>query len=161
MPWKECHVVDERLRFVGRMLDAEKMAPLCAEFGISRKTGSRSATAEHRQSEAASRADRALRRFYPRVTRPQQSSRTLKLWMERVLSSNRVPAAYVSGRPVLASRHRFTHTHCFHLVRLFLPRSPIPRFNCRETPRKSRRHTPQVISSGVRRAWRGAEPRGA
>ncbi len=100
MPWKECHVVDERLRFVGRMLDAEKMAPLCAEFGISRKTGSRSATPEHRQSEAASRADRALRRFYPRVTRPQQSSRTLKLWMERVLSSNRVPAAYVSGRPV-------------------------------------------------------------
>ena len=39
MPWKECHVVDERLRFVARLLDGEKMAPLCAEFGISRKTG--------------------------------------------------------------------------------------------------------------------------
>jgi len=39
MPWKECHVMDERLRFVGRLLDGEKMAPLCAEFGISRKTG--------------------------------------------------------------------------------------------------------------------------
>ena len=39
MPWKECHVMDERLRFVARRLEGEKMAPLCAEFGISRKTG--------------------------------------------------------------------------------------------------------------------------
>jgi putative transposase len=39
MPWKECHVMDERLRFVARVLEGEKMAPLCAEFGISRKTG--------------------------------------------------------------------------------------------------------------------------
>ena len=39
MPWKECHPVDERLRFVARLLDGEKMAPLCHEFGISRKTG--------------------------------------------------------------------------------------------------------------------------
>ena len=39
MPWKECHVVDERLRFIARRLDGEKMADLCAEFGISRKTG--------------------------------------------------------------------------------------------------------------------------
>jgi putative transposase len=39
MPWKECHPVDERLRFVARLLDGEKMAPLCVEFGISRKTG--------------------------------------------------------------------------------------------------------------------------
>jgi len=39
MPWKECHVVDERLRFVARLLDGEKMAALCKECGISRKTG--------------------------------------------------------------------------------------------------------------------------
>jgi putative transposase len=39
MPWKECHVMDERLRFVARLLDGEKMATLCAEFDISRKTG--------------------------------------------------------------------------------------------------------------------------
>jgi len=31
--------MDERLRFVARRLEGEKMAPLCAEFGISRKTG--------------------------------------------------------------------------------------------------------------------------
>jgi putative transposase len=31
--------MDERLRFVARLLEGEKMAPVCAEFGISRKTG--------------------------------------------------------------------------------------------------------------------------
>jgi len=39
MPWKECHVEDERLRFVARLLDGETMTALCAAFGISRKTG--------------------------------------------------------------------------------------------------------------------------
>jgi transposase InsO family protein len=39
MPWRECNRMDERLRFVARLLDGEKMAPLCREFGISRKTG--------------------------------------------------------------------------------------------------------------------------
>jgi hypothetical protein len=39
MPWKECNKMDERVRFVARLLEGEKMAPLCRSFGISRKTG--------------------------------------------------------------------------------------------------------------------------
>src|SRR6185436_20178022 len=39
MPWKECSTVDERMRFVARFLEGEKMAGLCREFDISRKTG--------------------------------------------------------------------------------------------------------------------------
>ena len=39
MPWKESSVMDERLRFVARLLDGEAMTDLCREFGISRKTG--------------------------------------------------------------------------------------------------------------------------
>jgi transposase InsO family protein len=39
MPWKESSVMDERLRFVGRLLDGEQMSLVCREFGISRKTG--------------------------------------------------------------------------------------------------------------------------
>jgi hypothetical protein len=39
MPWKACHIMDERLRFVARLLDGERMTTLCTEFGISRKTG--------------------------------------------------------------------------------------------------------------------------
>jgi hypothetical protein len=37
MPWKEGSVVEERLRFVARLLDGETMTELCREFGISRK----------------------------------------------------------------------------------------------------------------------------
>jgi putative transposase len=39
MPWKELSKMDERMRFVARLLDGEKMAVLCREFDISRKTG--------------------------------------------------------------------------------------------------------------------------
>jgi len=39
MPWKESSVMDERLRFVARLLEGEQMSLLCREFGISRKTG--------------------------------------------------------------------------------------------------------------------------
>ena len=45
MPWKECSVVEERLRFVARLLDGEAMTELCREFGISRKTGYKILTA--------------------------------------------------------------------------------------------------------------------
>src|SRR5262249_51403026 len=39
MPWKESSVMEERLRFVARLLEGEPMTELCREFGISRKTG--------------------------------------------------------------------------------------------------------------------------
>jgi transposase InsO family protein len=39
MPWKECSVMDGRLRFVAKVLDGESMSDVCREFGISRKTG--------------------------------------------------------------------------------------------------------------------------
>ena len=39
MPWKECSVMDEKMRFVARLIEGEPMAELCREFGISRPTG--------------------------------------------------------------------------------------------------------------------------
>ena len=39
MPWKECSVTEERLRFVARLLEGEGMSEVCRDFGISRKTG--------------------------------------------------------------------------------------------------------------------------
>ena len=39
MPWRESSVMEERLRFVARLLEGEGMSELCREFGISRKTG--------------------------------------------------------------------------------------------------------------------------
>jgi hypothetical protein len=29
MPWKECSVMDERLRFVAKLLDGESMSEVC------------------------------------------------------------------------------------------------------------------------------------
>ena len=37
MPWKECSVVEVRLRFVTRLLDGEAMTELGREFGMSRR----------------------------------------------------------------------------------------------------------------------------
>jgi transposase InsO family protein len=39
MPWKASSVMEERLRFVVRLLDGEAMTDVCRDFGISRKTG--------------------------------------------------------------------------------------------------------------------------
>ena len=39
MPWKELSVMDERTKFIARLLEGEKMTHLCEEYGISRKTG--------------------------------------------------------------------------------------------------------------------------
>ena len=39
MPWKASSVMEERLRFVARLLDGEAMTDVCRDFGISRKTG--------------------------------------------------------------------------------------------------------------------------
>ena len=38
MPWKECSL-DERMKFIARLLDGEMMSAVCREFNISRKTG--------------------------------------------------------------------------------------------------------------------------
>ena len=34
MPWNECKSMDERLGFVARVLEGEKMSSLCREFGM-------------------------------------------------------------------------------------------------------------------------------
>jgi len=39
MPWKESTAVNERMKFIYRLEDGEKMTDLCREFNISRKTG--------------------------------------------------------------------------------------------------------------------------
>jgi transposase len=41
MPWKASSVMEERLRFVARLLDGEAMTDVCREFGVSRNTGSK------------------------------------------------------------------------------------------------------------------------
>ncbi|HZN29143.1 MAG TPA: helix-turn-helix domain-containing protein, partial [Xanthobacteraceae bacterium] len=39
MSWKASSVMEERPRFVARLLEGEAMTDVCRDFGISRKTG--------------------------------------------------------------------------------------------------------------------------
>ena len=39
MPRQACYKMDERLRFVARLLEADAMGVLCRGFDVSRKTG--------------------------------------------------------------------------------------------------------------------------
>lgn len=60
MPWKECSVMEERLRFVARILEGESMTDVCREFGISRKTGYKLMD-RYREEGAVALADRSRR----------------------------------------------------------------------------------------------------
>ena len=60
MPWKDGSVMDERLRFVARLLDGESMRDVCREFGISRKTGYRIFN-RYKQDGAYALCDRSRR----------------------------------------------------------------------------------------------------
>jgi transposase InsO family protein len=60
MPWKECSAMEERLRFVARLLEGEAMTEVCREFGISRKTGYK-ILARYRDEGSAALTDRSRR----------------------------------------------------------------------------------------------------
>jgi transposase len=60
MPWKECSVMEERLRFVARLLEGESMTDVCREFGISRKTGYKLFERYREEGPVALAAARAL-----------------------------------------------------------------------------------------------------
>ena len=60
MPWKECSVMDERLRFVARILEGEPMTGVCRAFGIARKTGYK-LFARYKEDGPVALADRSRR----------------------------------------------------------------------------------------------------
>ena len=76
MPWNESTKMDEKLRFVSRFLDGEKIAPLCAEFGISRVTG-------HKIIERYK--DSGLEAFSDRSRRPFRQANRLPFQVEQLI----------------------------------------------------------------------------
>ena len=72
MPWKECSVRDECVRFVARLLEGEKMAALCREFAISRKTGYKIFD-RYKESGLEALTDRSRRPWRYGNQLPQQS----------------------------------------------------------------------------------------
>jgi putative transposase len=76
MPWKEYSVMDERMKFVVRLLDGEKMSALCREYGISRKTGYKFWD-RYKMSGAQAFADRSRRPYRYANQLPVQVERTI------------------------------------------------------------------------------------
>jgi putative transposase len=104
MPWKECQVVDERLRFVARLLDGEQMARLCTEFGISRKTGYKI----HERYK-----DCGVQGLTDRSRRPYRQANQLPLPVERLIV--RLKRDFPSwGAPKIRDRigKRWPSVHC-------------------------------------------------
>jgi transposase InsO family protein len=83
MPWKECSVMEERLRFVGRLLEGEAMTDVCREFGISRKTGYKiyDRYKEHGLEALTDRSRRPVR--YANQLPPQIESEIIRLKQEK------------------------------------------------------------------------------
>ena len=83
MPWKESSVMDERLRFVARLLEGEAMTDLCIEFGISRKTGYK-IYGRYKESGAEALTDRSRRPWrYASQLPPQLEARIVGLKREK------------------------------------------------------------------------------
>ena len=60
MPWKAYSAMEERLRFVARLLEGEAMTDVCREFGISRKSGYK-LLGRYRDEGGAALTDRSRR----------------------------------------------------------------------------------------------------
>ena len=107
MLWKESSVMDERLRFVARLLEGEPMSDLCREFQISRKTGYKILD-RYKQSGSEALTDRSRRPYrYANQLPPQLEAQIVglkkdkphwgarkirELLLRRLPSHDRVPA---------------------------------------------------------------------
>lgn len=93
--------MDERLRFIARLLDGEKLSVVCEDFGISRKTGDKiferykdaglvgltdRSRRPHRQRQSAADGGRELivrlKKEYPHWGAPKLRERLKQRWPE-------------------------------------------------------------------------------
>jgi transposase InsO family protein len=98
MPWNESTKMDEKLKFVSRYLDGEKIATLCQAFGISRVTG-------HKIIDRYK--DSGLEAFTDRSRKPFRQANRLPFQVEQLIV-NLKKEFPTWGAPKLRDR---IHTH--------------------------------------------------
>ncbi len=98
MPWNESTKMYEKLKFLSRYLDGEKISTLCQEFGISRVTG-------HKIIERYK--DSSLKAFTDNFRRPFRQANRLPFQIERLIA-NLKRECPTWGAPKLRDR---IHTH--------------------------------------------------
>ena len=90
MPWKECKPMDERLRFVARLLEGEQMARLCREFGINAPLG----------------AKRGITELTVKISDPALDARSLRLALEGPGGSTVAPDTVRAVEDAILTRAR-------------------------------------------------------
>jgi putative transposase len=136
--------MDERLRFVARLLDGEKMAMVCEEFGISRKTG-------YKIFERYK--DSGVRGLTDRTRRPHRYANRLPVAIEKLIV--RLKKEYPSwGAPKLRERlrQRWPDVLCpaISTVHAVLDRHSLVK-------RRSRRRRPRLTGTSL--SWPAAANR--
>src|SRR6516165_7246598 len=99
MPWKASSVMEERLRFVARLLDGETMTDVCRDFGISRKTGYKIFD-RYKEHGLEALSDRSRRPRCP-------AARTARRGDEAVAKGTPLSERMASGRPRSRKRTLF------------------------------------------------------
>ena len=135
MPWKECSVMDERLRFVARLLDGEAMSEVCREFGISRKTGYKIFTRYK---------DQGIEALCDRSRRPVRYANQLPPQIENQIVTLKQEKPHWGARKIREL-----------LVRRLSGRPPDPRQEhhpCRLAPARAGQRHPPAASSSPRHA---------
>jgi transposase len=127
--------MDERLRFVARLLDGEKMAVLCREFDISRKTGYKIFNRYQ---------DCGLEGLTDRSRRPYRQANQLPFQIEALivqLKREHPTWGAPKIRDRLRRRHRDIQTPAISTVHAVLDRHGLVT-RAQETPPSSRRNGP-------------------
>jgi len=130
MPWRETHVMEERLKFIGAYLDGEwNMTELCRAYGISRQTGYKLVTrymaegmdglkdrsrAPHRHPNQTAR-EVAEQLVSAREAHPRWGPRKLRGWLMRKKPKTQWPAPSTIGtllksEGLVPGRRRVRHT---------------------------------------------------
>ena len=136
MPWNESTKMDEKLKFVSRYLNGEKIATLCQEFGISRVTG-------HKIIDRFK--DSGLEAFTDRSRRPFRQANRLPFQVEQLIV-NLKKEFPTWGAPKLRDR---IHTHYPELA---LPaKSTVHAVLDRHglVQKKRRRHHPKLTGTNL------------
>lgn len=123
--------MDERLKFVARVLDGEKIAVLCREFGISRKTGHKIISRYH---------DCGLDGLTDRSRRPYRHANQLPFQIEKLIVRTKQDKPHWGApkiRERLARLYPDVHTPAISTVHAVLDRNGLV------TRRKRRRNRAQ------------------
>ncbi len=140
MPWKETCPTNERMQLIARLRQGERMTDLCAEFGISRKTGYKlKARFEEYGPEALYDQTRSPKRIPHRTSRvvrellvqtrkahPTWGPKKLKAWLLGKHEGIRLPAVSTIGEILKAEGTPFTPEEVFAAIEEAHAQSGLP-----------------------------------